>query len=160
MHQGYERVIMDFYRHQLTVALPLTIIAVKLIVRVVTREPRKDIFRSILVLPLDLNYIAIGLLLAGIARRIPAFAAHYTSETDADFGGAILFVVLFCIAAFLTWLDRKLRLFWQKFYAAWNLLRNTRQIPLPGQENVVSPTVTRTLLWIFFYWAIMVRSYS
>jgi hypothetical protein len=131
-------------------------LAIKIVVRVFTREAAKDVFKSILVLPLDLTYIAIGLLLAGIARRIPAFITHYQSQTEADFGGAVLLMGLICMAMLITWLDRKVRLFWQKFYAAWNLIKNAKQLPLPGQENVVSRTTGMTLLWIFIYWAIMI----
>lgn len=80
MSIDYERIVVDLYVHNLVVALPLTILAIKLFVRFVTREAPKDIFRSILVLPLDFIYVAYGLLLAGIAGRIPAFATHYANS--------------------------------------------------------------------------------
>jgi hypothetical protein len=133
---GYERVIVSLYSHNLPIALPLTILAIKLIVRFVTRESAKDIFRSILVLPLDLIYVALGLLLAGMTRRIPAFASHYQSEKEADFAGVVLCLGLFVSACLLTWMDRGVRLLWQKFYSAWKLTNEMRsdgiQMVLPG----------------------------
>ncbi len=153
---GYERIVVNLYSHNLAVALPLSILAIKITVRIISREPAKDIFRSILVLPLDLVYVAIGLLLAGIARRIPGFAAHYQSDNEADFGGAVLLLGLVLGAILITWLDRRMRLCWQKFYAAWSLIKNSKQMSLLGQENVESHTTAMTLMWMFFYWAIMI----
>ena len=92
---GYEHAIMLFYVHHIVVALPLTILIIKIVVRFVTREPAKDIFRSVLVLPLDLVYVAFGLLLAGMSRRIPAFVTHYQTDKEADFGES--FYALFCL---------------------------------------------------------------
>jgi hypothetical protein len=156
MQIGYEHFVINLYKHNLALALPLTILGIKMVVRTVAREPAKDIFRSILTMPLDFVYIAIGLLLTGIARRLPNFAAHYQSDKEADFAGAILLLGLIFGAVVITWLDRRLRLFWQKFYAAWNLVKTSKQMTLPGQENVVSRTTAMTLMWMTLYWAIMI----
>jgi len=67
----FERVIVHVYAHNIVVALPVTILVIKLLVRFATREAAKDIFKSVLVVPLDLIYIAFGILLAGVAGRIP-----------------------------------------------------------------------------------------
>ena len=91
---GYEQIIMGLYVHNVVVALPLTILIIKLLVRFVTREPAKDVFRSILDLPLDLVYVALGLLLAGMARRIPTFVSHYQNDKEADFAGIVLCLVV------------------------------------------------------------------
>lgn len=149
---------MGFYSHNLVVALPLTILIIKLAVRFVTREAPKDIFKSILVLPLDLIYVAFGLLLAGLARRIPAFAAHYTSDKEADFAGIVFCLILFVAACLVTWTDRGVRLLWQKFYAAWKLTKQVqaegKQMLLPGHPTIRKDTVV--YLWMFMYWSLMV----
>jgi hypothetical protein len=155
---GYERLIMEFYIHNVVVALPLTILTIKLLVRFVSREPAKDIFRSVLVLPLDLIYVAFGLLLAGMARRLPAFVTHYPNDKEADFAGMLLGVGLFVVACLITWMDRGVRLLWQKFYAAWNLSRrpqnDEQQMLLPGQP--VAKRASIIYLWMFAYWALMI----
>ncbi len=155
---GYEYAIMRFYIVHIVVALPITILAIKLLVRFFTRERARDIFRSLPVLPLDLIYIGFGLLIAGIARRIPAFATHYRSDKDADFAGLILSLVLFFSACLVTLIDRAIRLLWQKFYAAWNLTKvmdpSSQQLVLPSAPAVKKITVV--YLWIFIYWSIMI----
>ena len=155
---GYEQVVIALYAHNLVIALPLTILLIKIVVRFVTREPAKDIFRSVLVLPLDLLYIALGLLLTAIARRSPAFLGHYQSEREADFAGMVLCLGLFIAACMVTWLDRSVRLLWQKFYAAWNLAKSMqveeKQMLLPGQSEIKRIAVI--YLWMFAYWALMI----
>jgi hypothetical protein len=157
---GYEHAIMLFYVRHITVALPLTILIIKIVVRFVTREPAKDIFRSVLVLPLDLVYVAFGLLLAGMARRIPAFAIHYQTDKEADFAGIVLCLVLFVAACLITWFDRFIRLLWQKFYAAWNLSKPVHadgdQMVLPTQTEPVIRKAAIIYLWMFTYWAMMI----
>jgi hypothetical protein len=155
---GYEHAIMAFYIHNVVVALPLTILILKLVVRFVTREAAKDVFRSILVVPLDLIYVAFGLLLAGMARRIPAFVSHYQSDKEADFAGIVLCLGLLVAACFVTWMDRGVRLLWQKFYAAWNLTKDMhideQQMALPGTPTVKKIGVV--YFWIFTYWTMMI----
>lgn len=156
---GYERFVMEFYAHNIVVALPLTILMIKIIVRFVTREPPKDLFRSLLVLPLDLIYVAFGLLLAGMAGRIPAFTSHYESPKSAIEAGFVLSIGLFVVACLITWMDRGVRLLWQKFYAAWNLAKQIQnndgsQMLLPGQPAIKRRAVI--YLWMFTYWALMI----
>jgi hypothetical protein len=154
--QFNEKAVLDFYSNNLIVALPLTILFIKLLVRYFTREPAKDIFKSLLVLPLDLIYVAFGLLLAGIAGRIPAFAAHYETVREADFAGFAGGCWLFAAACFVTWSDRGLRLLWQKFFAAWSLTRKTDnpdQMTLPTQQINIPVLV---IAWMFIYWSLMI----
>ncbi len=156
---GYEQVVMQFYADTIVVALPLTILAIKVIVRFFTREPAKDIFRSLLVLPLDLIYVAFGILLAGMAGRIPAFTSHYGSPKTAIEAGFVLRGTLFFAACFVTWTDRAVRVLWQKFYAAWVIAKqitgsNVTQMTLPGQPVIRKVTVV--YLWMFVYWALMI----
>jgi len=158
---GYERVIMGLYAHNLIVALPLTILFIKLFVRFVTREQAKDIFRSVLLLPLDFIYIAFGLLLAAMARRIPGFAMHYSSDKEADYAGVILCCGLFAAACLVTWMHRGVRLLWQKFYAAWTLMMQMHdkedQLSLPtGPGQPLIKKVTVVFVWIFVYWTLMI----
>jgi len=68
-------------------------------------------------------------------------------------------VGLFVVACFLTALDRFLRLLWQKFYAAWNLLKQSQaasgdQMTLPGQE--VNRTLVIAVAWMLIYWSLMI----
>ena len=64
MSLDWEQSFIAAYRRHLVIALPLTLLIIKLVVRMLARERKKDIFRSMLVLPLDFVYIAMGVLLA------------------------------------------------------------------------------------------------
>jgi hypothetical protein len=65
---------------------------------------------------------------------------------------------LFVAACFVTWMDRVVRLLWQKFYAAWMLTKKAQedgqQMLLPGQPAIKKATVI--YLWIFTYWSMMI----
>ena len=141
----FERIVVDFYRHNLLLALPLTILAIKLIVRWLSREKTAEIFKGVLAMPLDFMYIAMSLVLAGLARRIPSFIAHYRSDTDADFNGAVLLILFILVAVLISIMDRGIRLLWQKSYAAWRLLGESEQPPMAA----------KTLARLFFYWSLM-----
>lgn len=159
-NSGFEHVLMMFYIHNIVIALPLTLLVIKIAVRFVIREAAKDIFRSLLTVPLDFVYIAMGLLLAGIARRIPTFATHYKTDKEADFAGAFLLLGLFIVACLITSIDRFVRLLWQKFYAAWNLSKEFRitknQMALPDQTPPEIKKAGIVYVWIFTYWAMMI----
>ena len=90
--------------------MPLLVLVFKFAVRWTTREQLKDVFRSLLTLPLDFIFIAVGLMLAALARRLPQFAARYSSDREADLHGAILMVALFLVAIVVTVSDRGVRL--------------------------------------------------
>jgi len=98
-------------------------------------------------------------LLAAVARRIPAFTSHYQSDKEADFAGVVLGVGLIVAACLITWMDRGVRLLWQKFYAGWmlatQLQNDAKQMVLPGQQQQFRK-VGGIYLWMFVYWAIMI----
>lgn len=159
---GFERIVMEFYSQNMVIALPLTILLIKIMVRFVTREAPKDIFRSLLTLPLDLVYVAFGLLLAGMAGRIPTFVSHYGNPKSAIEAGFIISFCLFWVACLITWTDRGIRLLWQKFYAAWKLATQVQgsqpgeQMFLIGQPRPPIQKLAVIYLWMFVYWAIMI----
>jgi hypothetical protein len=159
---GFERIVTQFYAQNMVIALPLTLLLIKIIVRFVTREARKDIFRSLLTLPLDLVYVAFGLLLAGMTGRIPAFISHYDTPKSAIAGGFIICFCLFWVACLITWIDRGIRLLWQKFYAAWKLsiqaqgAQTGQQMSLLGQQGPPITKVAVVYLWMFVYWTMMI----
>jgi hypothetical protein len=161
-HLGFEQIVMQFYAQNMVIALPLTILLIKIVVRFVAREAPKDIFRSLLVLPLDLIYVAFGLLLAGMTGRIPTFVSHYGNPKSAIEAGFIIGIFLFVVACFVTWIESGIRVLWQKFYAAWVLvvqLRGTRpdeQLFLVGTPHPPIKKIAVVYLWMFVYWAMMI----
>ena len=161
-HLGFEQIVMQFYAQNMVIALPLTILLIKIVVRFVAREAAKDIFRSLLVLPLDLIYVAFGLLLAGMTGRVPMFVSHYGNPKSAIEAGFIIGVCLFVVACLVTWIDRGIRVLWQKFYAAWMLavqLQVTHpdeQLFLVGSPHPPIKRVAVVYLWMFVYWAMMI----
>jgi hypothetical protein len=93
-----------------------------------------------------------------MAGRIPAFTAHYGGIKEADLAGIVLCLGLFVGACCVTWMDRGVRLLWQKFYAAWNLAKQVpndeKQMMLPGQPPIRRVSVI--YLWMFTYWPLMI----
>ena len=154
----FEQIVAHWYHRHLSIALPLTLLVIKLFVRFVSREKPKDLYKSLLVLPLDFVYISTGLMLAALARSLPAFAGKFASPSDADLQGAILLLALILLAIFLTLCDRLVRWLWQKFYAAWTLYKSDAQLPLefppagPNEaSNSVSTQKAQILVWVLVY---------
>lgn len=76
---------------------------------------------------------------------------------DATLSGVVLCIGLFFLACVITWLDRFLRLLWQKFYAAWNVARiakNSKQLNLPGEQP--NTGIGFSVIWMFIYWSLMI----
>ena len=149
--------IADLYRRNLTIAVPFTILLIKFLVRWLSREKIKDVFKTILVVPLDFVYIAIGLVLTGLVKRVPEFVSNYKSESDVYFNVIILLILLIALAVVITWLDRGVRLFWQKWYAAWQVLKDEPQMSLikPDDGIVVPDSFLKTLFWVVLYWTLL-----
>src|SRR5579864_2438574 len=181
MSTDWESVVIALYQRNIIIALPATILVVKLLVRAIAQERLREIGRSLLAIPLDFVYIAIGLLLSAIARRDHAFIARYKSEAGADLAAVFLAGALIFGAVFITWCDRLARVMWGKFCAAWSLFNQERarspaesaanvvpinakdQMPLAlqGQEARSSLPARSMLLlaWILVYWTIMIPAY-
>jgi hypothetical protein len=174
MTSVWENAVITAYRLHLVVALPLTILAIKVLVRVVAREPKKEVFRSVLVLPLDFVYIAMGILLAAAARRDAALMKHYESDASADMAVVLQMISLMISATVITIFDRWVRVLYQKFYAAWQLLgQKMKEAKLAGGQtpqgsdgqmnlNLASADGATfsgesgiLLAWIMFYWTAM-----
>lgn len=118
-----DKLLIGFLRGNLIILLPLTVLLIQLIVRWMAREEPKEVFRSVLTVPLDIVYIAISFVLSGLARLMPRFSQRYASDRDTDLAGAVLVVALTGVAVLLTLLGRGARLLWQKYYAALQQVR-------------------------------------
>jgi len=90
----WENAVIAVYTQYLPFALPATVVIIKIVVRIIAREPKEDIYRSLLVLPLDFTYIAMGVLLAVAARRDSSYMRHYGSDSAADMALALQMVAL------------------------------------------------------------------
>ena len=147
-----EKSLIAILREYLIVAIPFTILALRLLVRWVAREEPKEIFRGVLTLPLDLMFISMSLVLMGLARLAPKFAARYNSDRDADLSGAILLIILVFLASVLTYMGRGTRVVWQKFYTAWQQLSNRR---LQSTFEWGDFSAAGRFLWMLGYWIMM-----
>jgi len=153
--------LVNTFRHNIILTLPVLVLLFKFAVRWTTREPLKDVFKSLLTVPLDFVYIAIGILLAGLSRRIPQYASKFSSDREADFYGAVFVFLLFIGACVVTIFDRKVRLCWQKSFAALDLLKDYPQLPLKTTEtdektSIFGDEYIKTLVWLVFYWIFMI----
>lgn len=151
-----EKIAIVFLRKNLIVVIPFTVLGLRVLVRWVVREQTKDIFRSALNVPLDLMFIAISLLLTGLARMNPQFAARYESDTEADLAGIILFAILITLAVIMTYLHRWIGTLWQKFFAAWQQVLRRKEEQLEFQWKDADLAIAGRLLWMTGYWVAMV----
>src|ERR1039458_7124348 len=102
----WESLVIAAYQQHLIVALPLTILGIKMLVRFVAREPKKDVFQSLLILPLDFVYIAMGILLAAAARRDPALMKRYGTDENVDMAVVLQMISLIVSATVITVFNR------------------------------------------------------
>lgn len=148
--------IAKLIQHNIVLVLPLLVLAFKFAIRWTTREQLKDVFKSLLTVPLDLVYIAVGLMFAALARRLPHFIAIYPTDKEADLQGAILIGALFLVAVVITLSDRGVRLCWQKAFAAMALVKDSPQLSLreltPESNPLIGDEMVRTWVWIVIYW--------
>lgn len=160
-----ETKIVTFIQNHAVVAIQFLILFCKMLVRWVSRESPKDVFKSLLTLPLDFIYIGLGLVFAGLARKLPSLAARYGSDTQADFNLAVIALLLLAGAVAVTAMDRYVRVLWQKFYSAISLLRDPEngQIPLALKANDNGNEIDagdwrkfRIFTWLLLYWAALV----
>jgi hypothetical protein len=142
----------------LIVAIPFTVLALRLLVRWIAREQPREVFRSIITPPTDLMFISMSLVLTGLARLQPKFAHNYGSDRNADLAGAILLVVLVFIASLLTYFGRGVRLLWQKSYAAWQQIVDRRQEAEEKQQafDWRDNGIAFRLFWLLGYWVMMI----
>lgn len=163
LEMDIERQLIGLLHRNVPVALPCVVLLFRLLVKWMAREEAKQIFRSVLVVPLDLTFIAVGLVLAGLARTIPTFATKYPSDREADLGGALILFMLLLVAVLLTVFDRWVRVLWEKFYTAWQQIGDRDQLrlrfmddkPTPNQRPADFPVVAR-MSWMLVYWSALV----
>lgn len=162
---GIEHRVIEILHRNLPVVLPFTIVGLRLLVKWMAHEEPKLIFRSVLQFPIDLMFIAVGLVLAGLARTIPAFAGRFGSDKDADLAGALMLCGLVLVGVLLTVMDRGVRVLWQKFYTAWQQIGDERKqlrirfvgdtTPSSGETTADRGTVAR-VTWMFIYWTALI----
>jgi hypothetical protein len=99
-----EQRLIGFLQGNVAVAIPLLLLILKLAVLRAAGNA-DELFRRLVSLPLELIFISNGIIVAGLARRIP-FASHYASDSQADFAGAIILIVLAALAAVIYRVDR------------------------------------------------------
>ena len=101
---------------------------------------------------------------AGLARRIPQFSSRYASDREADLYGAILLFLLLAAAVLITVMDRKVRICWQKTFAAMALIKDFPQLHLPKQQQeekqLFGDEYVNTWVWLLFYWVIMAMLFA
>ncbi len=102
-------------------------------------------------IPQDLVFIAIGFLLAGISRTIPAFAAQYGSDTKTDLMGFLHIVAYIGVAWILTLCDKVLRIIIQNLRTAWEQIKRFRhQLEFKGWKDAPPGISNRLLLMVLY----------
>jgi hypothetical protein len=116
-----EETLIALLQANVALAIPIVLLILKLVVLRVAGDA-DELFRSLIALPLEVVFIAIGLVIAGLGRTIP-FAAHYRSGTDADLAGTIIIIALAAILAVLNRINRYLHVLLQKFFTAMDSIK-------------------------------------
>jgi len=150
-----DKTVIAWLRGNLFLVIPFTILGLRLIIRWVTREEAKEIFRSLLSLPQDLMFISMGLLLSALARIAPGFARRYASDREADLAGACWLLALIVVTILLVYLGRVLTILWQKFYSALKQIRDRRSLDGTRQDTG-NIQVAGRMFWLLAYWASLV----
>lgn len=148
-----ERTAVNLLRSHLAIAIPLTVLGLRLFARWVAREEPKEIISSVLRVPLDFIYISISLILSGLARLTPQFEHRYGSDTDLV--GSLFLLAIFFLAVLLTWAEKGKRVIWQKYIIASKQLQARTQ--QPGFDwKQADKSVTGRTFWMFCYWVLLV----
>lgn len=123
-----EKVLIAFLQRHVNVVIPISIMALRLIVLRLAGD-LKEMFRTLFSVPMDLMFISISFVLAALARVLPAFVNRFASPTEADLAGTILVLVLIGLAVAFSYIDRLNRVVSQSFYIALQQLRKYTQQP-------------------------------
>ena len=130
-----EQRLIGILQGNVAVAIPLLLLTLKLAVLRVAGNA-DELFRRLVSIPLELVFISNGIVVAGLARRIP-FASHYSSDTQADFAGAIILIGLAGVAAVVYRVDRYVHVVLQKFSTA--IESTNLQVNQPGFDFTNAP---------------------
>jgi hypothetical protein len=130
-----EQRLIGVLQGNVAVAIPLLLLILKLAILRTVGDP-DEFFRRLVSIPLELIFISDGIIVAGLARRIP-FASHYASDTQADFSGAMILIVLAGLAAVIYRADRYVHVVLQKFFTA--IQSTNLQVNQPGFEFTNAP---------------------
>jgi hypothetical protein len=84
----------------LTLVIPITVLCVKLLVQVVSRDNLKDLLRSITNLPLELLLIAMSFMFGALSGISQSYLGKFTTLSDADLWAILMifFIFLLCLA--------------------------------------------------------------
>ncbi len=147
---GAERSVLQFFRMNLVLVIPLFVLSLKLLIRYASREDVREILRTIPSLPLDLTLIAISLMLTAFARITPAYFEKFDSQQDAYSWAAFVLFGLFVSGVVLNRLICWSRTSGQKLYAASKQLREKRLQPAYDPKSP-SIEIAGRMLWALVY---------
>ncbi len=153
-----EQFLIRFLQSHVNIVIPLAITALRLIVLRLAGD-MKEMFKTLFSVPMDLVFISISLVLAGLARTIPGFASRFRSPSDADLAGTVLVLALIGLAVLFSYVDRLNRLVAESFYVALQQIRKLIEQP-EFKWKEPSFSVTGRLLFAMLYLIVLVLSFG
>lgn len=153
-----ETLVLSFLRSHVNIVIPLAIMALRLVVLRLAGD-MKEMFRTLFSVPMDLVFISISLVLAGLARTIPGFANRYQSPSEADLAGTVLLLALIVIAVFFSYIDRFNRVVAESFHVALQQIKRfTEQPEFKWKEPSLS--VGFRLVFAVLYLVVLVLAFG
>lgn len=153
-HLGWETEFIRALRMNLNVVIPVATLAVKISVRVVSRDEFRTVARSIADLPLELMLIAISFMLGALSGLSQSYVQRFANPSDADLFAVVVIAAIFVLSLVINWLTRWLSILFGKIYIAFRQYRELAAQPtLP--DSIPAIAITGRILWTLFYCTMM-----
>jgi len=153
-HLGWETGFIRALRMNLNIVIPSATLAVKISVRIFSRDDFKTIAKSMADLPLELMLIAMSFMLGALSGLSPKYIERFANQGDADLFAAIAIIAMFVLSLIINWITRWLYIIYSKLYIALKQYRDLAAQPrLP--DSIIPMAITGRILWGLFYCTMM-----
>jgi hypothetical protein len=145
-----EQAIIKFLSDWIVLVLPISVALIRLGLFRFAGEA-EEVYRNLFSVPQDLVFIAVSFILAGLSRTIPAFAAHYKNDRDADLMGALHIFGLLGIAWLLCKSNKYVIVLQRNFRVSWTQINRWRKQQESFNWKNVPPEIGSRLVWSVVY---------
>ena len=153
-HLGWETEFIRALRMNLNIVIPSATLAVKISVRIVSRDDFKTVAKSIADLPLELMLIAMSFTLGALSGLSPDYIKRFANQSDSDLFAVVVIIAIFLLSLIINWITRWLYIVYGKLYIALRQYRDLAAQPrLP--DSVTPVAITGRILWGLFYCTMM-----
>lgn len=149
---GWEAQAIQLLRLHLTIVIPFTVLILRILIRVFSREDYKDILRGLGSWPLDLMVIAMSFMLTALAGFSRSYVSKFKSQHDADLWAVASIACIFLLSVAVNRLLKWNQILAGKLYVAFQQIQRIQ--PGAGQKTPSIEVVGR-ILWAMVYCIVM-----